>query len=138
VGLTPMPLLSIVTATLRVIEGRGLRRVGLLGTSFTMKSDLFQRELGPAGIEIIVPDDDEKEYVQRKIYDELAIGLFRDETRDGLLGVAKGMVERDSIEGLILGCTELPLILEKDEFGIPFFNTTRIHAERAVAYCLED
>jgi aspartate racemase len=133
---TPIPLLSIVTATLRVIEERGLRRVGLLGTSFTMKSDLFQRELGPAGIEVLVPDDEKQEYVQRKIYDELAIGLFRDETRDGLLDIVKEMIEHDTIEGLILGCTELPLILRKDEFGIPFFDTTRIHAERAVAYCL--
>ncbi len=138
VKVAPLPLLSIVTATLRVIEERGLGRVGLLGTKFTMKSDLFQRELGPAGIDVVVPDDEKKEYIQRRIYDELTIGLFRDETRDGLLDIVKEMIELESIEGLILGCTELPLILQKDEFGIPFFDTTRIHAERAVTYCLEE
>lgn len=138
VSLSPIPLLSIVTATLGEIEERGIRRVGLLGTAFTMKSDLFQRELGPAGIEVYVPDDKERDYVHRKIYMELSVGRFRDETRAGLLDIVKKMIERHSIEGLILGCTELPLILEKDEFGIPFFDTTRIHAERAIAYCMEE
>ena len=135
--ISPIPLLSIVTATLRAIEEKGLRRIGLLGTGFTMRSDLFQRELGHAGIEVHVPNAEEQEYVQRKIYDELTVGSFRDETRSGLLDIVKNMIDRQAIEGLILGCTELPLILERDEFGITFFDTTRIHAERAVAYCLE-
>jgi len=136
VRISPIPLLSIVTATLRAIEERGLRSVGLLGTRFTMESDLFQRELGPAGIEVHVPDEGEQEYIQRKIFDELAIGSFQDETRAGLLDIVKNLIERHSIEGLILGCTELPLILDRDEFGIPFFNTTRIHAESAIAFCV--
>ena len=137
VDLSPIPLLSIVTATLEAVGERGIRRAGLLGTGFTMRSDLFQKELGPAGIEVFVPNDAEQEYVHRVIYEELSVGRFRDETRARLLDVVKELIERHSIEGLILGCTELPLILEKDEFGIPFFDTTRIHAERAVAYCLE-
>lgn len=134
---SPIPLLSIVTATLREIEEKGLRRVGLLGTGFTMRSDLFPREFGPAGIEVLVPNEEEQEYVQRKIYDELTVGSFRSETRSGLLGIVRNMIDRHAIEGLVLGCTELPLILDRDEFGITFFDTTRIHAERAIAYCLE-
>ena len=133
-----IPFLSIVAATRGVIEEKGLGRVGLLGTSFTMKSDLFQRELAPAGVEVYVPNDEEQEYVQRKIYDELAVGRFLDETRAGLLDVVEKMVERHSIEGLILGCTELPLILDRNEFGIAFLDTTRIHAEAAIAFCLEE
>ena len=137
VSISPIPLLSIVKETLRVIEEKGLRRVGLLGTRFTMKSDLFQREFGPAGIEVHVPNDGEQEYVHRKIFDELTVGSFRDETRAGLLDIVGNLIERHSIEGLILGCTELPLILDREELGIPFFNTTRIHAEAVIAFCME-
>jgi len=137
VEISPIPLLSIVKETRRVIERRGLRRVGLLGTSYTMRSDLFQRELEPAGIEVFVPDETEREQVQRRIYEELTVGTFLEETRTELLGIVGKLIERHSIEGLILGCTELPLILDRDEFDIPFFDTTRIHAEAAVALCME-
>lgn len=136
--ISPIPFLSIVAATRRAVEEKGIGRVGLLGTIFTMKSDLFQREFVPAGIEVFVPNDGEKEYIQRKIYEELTVGRFEEETRAGLLDIAANMIERHSIEGLILGCTELPLILDRDELGIPFFNTTRIHAEGAIAMCSEE
>jgi aspartate racemase len=135
---SPIPFLSIVTETRKAIEARGLERVGLLGTIFTMKSDLFQRELVPAGIDLYVPNDEEQEYIQRKIYEELTVGRFEDETRAGLLDIAGNLIERHSIEGLILGCTELPLILDREELGIPFFNTTRIHAEGAIVLCMEE
>ncbi|HER43954.1 MAG TPA: amino acid racemase [Candidatus Eisenbacteria bacterium] len=136
--ISPIPLLSIVEETLRAIEEKGLRRVGLLGTSFTMRSDLFQRELQPAGIEVFVPNEGEQEYIQRKIYQELTAGDFRGETREGLLDIVGNLIERHSIEGLILGCTELPLILDRDELGIPFLDTARIHAEAAIARCMEE
>jgi len=136
--ISPLPLLSIVDETASAVRSRGLEKVGLLGTKFTMQSDLYQRPLEPHGIEVFVPEKNEQEYVQDKIYNELARGVFDQETREGLLGVVEGLIERNGIEGLILGCTELPLILEKDEFGIPFLNTTRIHAEAAVAFCLSD
>ncbi len=137
VEVSPIPLLSIVKETRRAIERKGLRRVGLLGTSYTMRSDLYQRELEPAGIEVFVPDEPEREQVQRRIYEELTVGTFLEETRNELLGIVGNLIERHSIEGLILGCTELPLILDKDELGIPFLDTTRIHAEAAVAFCME-
>ena len=133
---TRLPLLSIVTETLRVIKEKKLRRVGLLGTKFTMQSTLFQKELNPAGIEVFVPDESEQEHIQDKIYSELTVGRFLDETRSGLIEIVEELVERHSIEGIILGCTELPLILDKDECGIPFLNTTRIHAESAIRHCI--
>lgn len=136
--ISPIPFLSIVTETRKAIEEKGLGKVGLLGTIFTMKSDLFQRELVPAGIEVNVPNDDEQEYIQRKIYEELTVGRFEDDTRADLLDIVGNLIERHSIEGLILGCTELPLILDREELGIPFFNTTRIHAEGAIAQCLKE
>ncbi|MCK4350583.1 MAG: amino acid racemase [Candidatus Krumholzibacteria bacterium] len=130
-----LPLLNIVTETLRVIKNKNLRRVGLLGTKFTMQATLFQKELNPAGIEVFVPDESEQEYIQDKIYSELTVGRFTDETRSGLHDIVENLIERHSIEGIILGCTELPLILKKDEYGIPFLNTTRIHAESAIRHC---
>ncbi len=130
-----LPLLSIVTETLRVIEEKKLRRIGLLGTKFTMQSTLFQKELNPAGIEVFVPEENEQEYIHDKIFSELTSGRFLDETRLGLIEIIEKLIDRHSIEGVILGCTELPLILDKDECGIPFLNTTRIHAESAIRYC---
>jgi aspartate racemase len=138
VEVSPIPLLSIVKETRRAIERKGLRRIGLLGTSYTMRSDLYQRELEPVGIEVFVPDEREREQVQRRIYEELTVGTFLEETRNELLGIVGNLIERHSIEGLILGCTELPLILDRDELGIPFLDTTRIHAEAAVAFCMEE
>lgn len=133
---TPLPLLSIVTETFHAIKNKNLRRVGLLGTKFTMQSALFQKELNPEGIEVFVPDASEQEYIQDKIYTELTVGRFLDETRSGLLDIVENLIKRHSIEGVILGCTELPLILDKDEYGIPILNTTRIHAESAIRHCI--
>ena len=134
---SPIPLLSIVTSTLEDIKRRGITRVGLLGTKFTMRSTLFQRELNPAGIEVFVPEEPEKEYIQQKIYDELAYGRFIDQTRSGFLDIVEKLIDRHGIEGVILGCTEIPLLLTEDAFGMPFLDTTRIHAESAISYCME-
>jgi aspartate racemase len=136
-GDAPIPLLSIVTATLDAVRDRGLSKVGLLGTKFTMRSDLFQKELVPAGVEVVVPGREDQEYIQHKIYNEMTVGTFTDDTRAGLLGIIEKLKMESAIEGVILGCTELPIILDREEFGLHFFDTTRIHAERAIAYCLE-
>jgi aspartate racemase len=134
-----IPMLSIVEATLEVCEQQALRRVGLFGTGFTMRSDYYQKVIsGRGGIEVVVPEDDEQAYIHNKVFDELVHGEFTKETREGLTLIAKRMVDEKSIDGLILGCTELPLILDKETLGIPYLNTTRIHAEAAVRYCLSD
>ncbi len=134
---SPLKLISIVGETLKVIKELGLGKVGLLGTSFTMQSDLFQKELNPEGIEVYVPGTEDQEYIQEKIYRELSVGNFIDETREGLLEIIKKLIDSHGIEAVILGCTELPLILDREEFGIPFLNTTRIHAESAIRMYLE-
>ncbi len=134
---SPIPLLSIVTATLEAIKERGIKKVGLLGTKFTMRSTLFQKELNPEGIEVFVPDSEEQEFIQQKIYDELAFGRFLDATRSDFLGIVERLIDKHGIEGTILGCTEIPLLLTEDAFGIPFLDTTRIHAESAIRYCVD-
>jgi len=133
---SPIPLLSIVEATCDAVAKRGLKRVGLFGTRFTMQADFFQKVFGRRNISVIVPEEEEKAYINEIIFNELVLGKVMDESRQGLLEIAERMIERDSIEGLILGCTELSLILPHDELGIPFFDTIKVHAESALDHSL--
>jgi aspartate racemase len=82
-----------------------------------------------------VPTAEEQEYIHHKLFSEIELGIIRDETRDALLAIVRQMIERDGIEFLVLGCTELPLILPDEAFGIPLLNTTALHVERIVAEC---
>ena len=135
-SLSPIPLISIVEETSNKANKMGLERVGLLGTSFTMQSEFFQEVFDNNNISIVVPREQEQDYIQHKLMTEIELGQFHNETRQGLLSIVKRMVDEDMIQGLILGCTELPLILTEDEFGIPFLNTTKIHVESVIRYCL--
>lgn len=137
-SLSPIPLISIVEETSNKANKMGLERVGLLGTSFTMQSDFFQEVFAKDNISIVVPQEQEQDYIQQKLLTEIELGQFHNETRHGLLSIVKRMVDEDLIQGLILGCTELPLILTEEEFGIPFLNTTKIHVESVIRYCLTD
>lgn len=134
--LSPIPLLSIVEETCKQVEKHGIRKVGLLGTLFTMQSDFYKNVFNKIGIEIIDPTEEEQQYIHNKLMTEIELGSFLDETREGLLKIIKRMKDENSIGGLILGCTELPLILTKGEFGIPFFNTSKIHVESVIQYCV--
>jgi len=136
--LSPVPMLSIVEETLTVVEEQGLKKVGLMGTKFTMQSDFYQKTFSTKGIEIVVPNGDEQQYIHTKLEEEIGLGQIIEKTRKDLLKIVKRMIGNAAIEGLILGCTELPLILTKEEFGIPFLNTTKIHAESAVRYSLSE
>jgi aspartate racemase len=126
---SPIPLVSIVEATRRRAESLGLKKLGLTGTYFTMQSRYYQDEFDKSKISLVLPTQEEQQYIRDKLMGEIEKGVLLDSTRDGLLKIAKRMVIEDSIQGLILGCTELPLILTKDEYGIPFLNTTEIHVE---------
>ena len=135
---SPIPLLSIVEATCGVVAKQGLERVGLFGTRFTMQADFFQKAFRRRNISVIVPEEEEQAYVNDKIFNELVWGKVVDESRRGLLEIVGSMIERDSIQGVILGCTELSLILPQGELGIPFFDTIKIHAQSALDYSLSD
>lgn len=131
---SPIPLISIVDETCRAVKKTGCQRVALLGTSFTMQSDFFQQAGNREDLIMVVPNAAEQLYIQDKLMTEIELGLFLDETRQGLLTIIKRMMARDGIDGVILGCTELPLILPESELGIPFFNTTKIHVESIIEY----
>jgi aspartate racemase len=129
-----LPLISIVEATRDKALSTGMRRIGLLGTRFTMQGDFYQKVFAAAGLAIITPNDEEQAFIHEKYLGELLNNVFLPETRERLLNIAAQMKVRDAIDGLILGGTELPLIMRDDDrCGIPFLDTTRIHVERIVA-----
>jgi aspartate racemase len=133
---SPIPLLSIVEATCSRAEQMGLRHSGLMGTKLTMESDFYQKVFLSRGISIVVPSEKEQQFIHEKLFTEIELGIFTDSTRKALLAIAKRMYAVESIDSLILGCTELPLILSENPLKIPFLNTTAIHCERIVSYCL--
>jgi len=133
---SPLPLLSIVEAACSKAETLGVRRPGLMGTRFTMQADFFQRPFQAQGMTVVVPSAEEQLFIHEKLFSEIELGMFKEPTRADLLSIVKRMIERDGIDSLILGCTELPLILPGEAHGIPFLNTTAIHVESIVRYCL--
>lgn len=136
---SPIPLLNIVEETCRRATDLGVKRIGLMGTRFTMRSDLYPETFRGAGISVVVPRADEMEQIHMRLISEIELGVIRDSTREELLTIAGRMRDEDSVEGVILGCTELPMILDKGEYGgIPFLNTTAIHIDAIVEYCLRD
>ena len=130
------PMLSLLDATAEAILARGLQTVGLLGTRFTMEKGFYQEALARRGISTLVPGAADREYVHRVIYEELVAGQIRDESRDGYVAIIRKLVEQGA-QGIVLGCTEIPLLVDEASAGIPLFDTTQIHAEAALNYALK-
>ena len=127
---SPLPLISIVEATRDQALALGLQRPGLFGTRFTMQAQFYPEVFKRAGLPIVLPNESEQTFIHEKYMGELLNNLFLPETRERLFAIADRMKEDDGIDGLILGGTELPLILRDEERGaIPFLDTTRIHVE---------
>lgn len=135
--ISDIPLVSILEATRMTAQKLGLKKLGLLGTFFTMQSGFYQAEFDKSKIALVIPNEEEQQYIQHKLFTEIEHGVFLEETRRGLLKIVKRLIDEESIDGAILGCTEIPLILTKDEYGIPFLNTTEIHAQRIFDTYLE-
>jgi aspartate racemase len=129
-----IPLISIVSATCEAAKTRALRRLGLLGTRFTMESPFYRDALSDRQIELVVPNEKEQAWVHDKYMRELLKGIILPETRERLMGIIKALKDRSQIDGVILGGTELSLILRDETvFGLPVLDTTQIHVEAAVA-----
>jgi aspartate racemase len=130
---SPIPLISIVEAACQATKKLRLKRVGLFGTRFSMEGRYYPDTFSSVGINVILPDADERTYIHDRYMNELVSGIIIQETHQRLLEIVDRLKEQEGIEGLVLGGTELPLILkEKTYHGIPFLDTTRIHVERAV------
>jgi len=134
---SPIPLISMVEATCEEVQARGLTTVGLFGTRFTMQARFYFEVFSRAGLKLVVPAEEEQDYIHRIYLGELLKNIFLPETRARLLEIAIEMKRRDNIEGVILGGTELPLLLRDEEHdGMPLLDTTRIHVDKLVTEIL--
>ena len=132
-----IPLLHIADATAQLVKDSGIRKIGLLGTRFTMEEEFYKGRLSQKyGLNVNVPNAQEREIVHRVIYDELVIGEIRQHSKEQYIGIIEQMVHQGA-EGVILGCTEIGLLIHKQDSQVPLFDTTRIHAEAAVEYALK-
>jgi aspartate racemase len=135
---SPIPMLSIVKATRDAAEAAGLRRLLLFGTAFTMQAGFFPAIFREGQIEIVVPNEAEQAYIHDKYMNELFVNVIRPETRERLLEIVQAMKKREEVDGLILGGTELSLILrEPTAADLPVLDTTQIHVEAAVEWLLQ-
>ncbi len=130
-----VPLIHIVEATAKQIRSKGMKKVGLLGTRMTMEREFYRKKLNDAGIEVVVPEKDEREFIQRTINDELVKTLFLPKSKQGFLDIIQKL-QKQGAEGVILGCTEIPLLIKQEDTDLPVFDTTRIHSLAAVDFAL--
>jgi aspartate racemase len=130
-----IPLLHIADATAKRIRAAGLTRVALLGTRFTMEQAFYRERIEAVGIEVLMPDAAQRECVHRVIYDELCLGRIVDASRDNYRAIIAGLVARGA-QGVILGCTEIGLLVGEGDATVALFDTARIHAEAAADWAL--
>jgi len=131
-----IPLLHIADATAEQIKARGLRKVGLLGTKFTMEEDFYKGRLSDKhGIEVIIPDEQERQIIDQVIYDELCIGQVKQASKENFRRIMQNLTENGA-EGIILGCTEICLLVNQKDAEIPVFDTTKIHATSSALFAL--
>jgi len=136
-NLTSLPLISIVKATADFASSLSLKRAGLIGTGFTMKSTFFKSEFAKCGIEVVTPSEEEMNFINQKLFEEIELGIYSDETRSAILNIVETMRNRDGIDSIILGCTEFPIMFPNDSYtGVRFLNTTQIHIDQIIKNCL--
>jgi len=133
---SPLPVLSIVEETCRRAEAQGCRRVIVFGTAFTMSSTLYTAAFAEYGIEAFVPTEAEQQAIHGIIFPHLQEGIVLPEEKQTMLAIARRMIADHQADGLILGCTELPLIIQPADLNIPLLDTTQIHIDAIVAYLL--
>ena len=130
---SPIPLISIVEATCAAAKARELKRLALFGTRYTMQASFYPKVFSREGIELLVPEPNDQNWIHDKYFSELVPGIFLPETRAGLIAIVDRIKAKSDIDGVILAGTELPLILcDPHHNGIPFLDTTKIHVETAV------
>ena len=130
-----LPIVHIADATAKIIKEKGLTKVGLLGTRFTMEMDFYTKRLKEAGIESLVPEKPERDFIHDAIMNELLKEDFKKETRDKFLSIIDDLEARGA-EGIVLGCTEIPLLIKQEDVKLPLLNTLKIHAAAVVDYAV--
>lgn len=130
-----IPVIHIAVETANAIRAKGLKKVALLGTRYTMEQDFFPSKLSALGIETMIPEDADRQFIHDAIYAEMGKGLFLPATKQRMLSVI-AQLQSAGAEGVIFGCTEIPLLIQPSESALPVFNTTLIHATAAVQFAL--
>ncbi len=129
-----IPLINVIDETAKAIKAKNIKNIGLLGTKFTMEGDFYAHVLKKNyNLNPIIPVSAERNYIHEAIYNQFAQGVFLDKTKKEFLGIINNLQERGS-EGIILGCTELPLLIKKDDVDIPLFDTLKIHMKSALEF----
>lgn len=131
-----IPVLHIADATAEVLGGKGIKKVGLLGTAFTMEQDFYKGRLEQKyGLEVLVPDAKDRKIVHDVIYQELCLGRINDDSKARFLRIIEGLAKKGA-EGVILGCTEIGMLVNQSETSVTLYDTTAIHAQKAVEYSI--
>lgn len=128
-----LPLIHIVKETYKAVKEKNVTKVGLIGTSYTMKSGMYQKYFKDRDIEVVIPEENDQDYIHQVIYQELIIGKYNTESRNKIIEIINHL----NVEGIILGCTELPLLISEKDLSIARFDTMDIHAKAAAHWMLE-
>jgi aspartate racemase len=132
-----IPLLHIADVTAKAVRANGQSRVGLLGTKFTMEQDFYKGRLHEMhGIDVLIPEDKERQVIHDILYNELCLGEIKELSKSKFQSIIQNLVKRGA-QGVILGCTEIPLIVSQEDFEIPLYDTTALHARAAVDFALQ-
>jgi aspartate racemase len=130
-----VPVIHIGEVTAATIAKAGVKRVGLLGTKFTMELDFIKSKLRDKGIEALIPGDEDRTFIHGTIFEELGRGLVTEATKQRYIAISEQLVAQGA-EGIILGCTEIPMVIKPGDLTVPTFDTTQLHAQAAVEYAL--
>jgi aspartate racemase len=131
-----LPFIHIGIETAKAVTKQGIRKVGLIGTKFTMEMKFYRNKLEENGLEVLIPEKQEtRNYLQYSIVEELDRGIIKEVTKNNYISIVNDLIERGA-EGVILGCTEIPLLISQEDFSIPVFDTTKIHSKAIVEYML--
>ncbi|MBI9012379.1 MAG: aspartate/glutamate racemase family protein [Clostridiales bacterium] len=133
---TGLPVIHIADETGKVISNQGLKKIALLGTKFTMEGDFYIEKLKAYGIEVMIPDEPNKQIIHDIIYNELILGIIKNESKQRYIEIIH-QLKNEGAEGIILGCTEIPLLIKESDVKIPIFDTTFIHAKGALDYAID-
>jgi aspartate racemase len=134
--ITNIPIIHIADAVTNEIKNNNIGKVGLLGTKPTMEMDFYKNKLNKANINVLIPEAEERQYIQDTILNELLKDIFREETKKRFLNIIDNLIAKGA-EGIILGCTEIPLLIKKEDTKIKLFDTLFIHAKTAVEFALK-
>ena len=130
-----IPVIHIAIETAKEIKKQRLKRIGLLGTKFTMEQNFFREKLLEQQIETIIPNEGDREFIHTSIFEELGKGIFKDSTKIHYLQIIQGLMDKGA-EGIVFGCTEIPLLIKPQDIEMPSFDTTYIHSMAAVEFVL--